>query len=251
MKQRFVVGNWKMNGSRAMAASFVAETLKSHALPHRSVVAVICPPFPLLYEMAAMLRDAPLALGAQNCHAEREGAYTGEISAPMLQEAGCQYVILGHSERRAHGHETDAEIARKVASALAAELTPIICVGESLAEREAGRAEEVAVRQLLHSLPEVGQQSIIVAYEPVWAIGTGLTPTADDIIAMHAVLANTLERERGITAAQCPILYGGSVKPANAGEILDLPHVGGVLVGGASLNAESFCAMVLAAHAPM
>lgn len=241
---RLIAGNWKMNGSRTSSAALVSQLIKSLPTRIAGVQTVICPPSIFLQEVGAMLRDSPIALGGQDCHAESSGAFTGDISAPMLAEAGCRYVILGHSERRERHGETDAEVAAKVAAAMRAELIPLVCVGESLDLRKSGRAESFVREQLLASLPEPAEGDVAIAYEPLWAIGSGLTPSREDITSMHAVLRAALgERRRHV-----PILYGGSVKSANAAEILDLPGVDGVLVGGASLLADEFSAIIAAAY---
>ena len=244
-ERRLVAGNWKMNGSRSMASSLVPQLLKSIPAQPGPVEIVICPPAVLLTEVGAMLRDRPVSLGAQDCHDKPEGAYTGDLSAAMLADAGCRYVILGHSERRQHHGETNADVAAKVEAALAAGVTPILCVGESLEQRRAGEAEPLVAAQLRASLPARLTGELAVAYEPIWAIGTGLTPSVDDITSMHAALSETLKT----IAPSALLLYGGSVKAANAREILDLPGVDGVLVGGASLNADEFSAIVAAAYA--
>lgn len=241
---RLIAGNWKMNGSRPMASSVISHLMKNLPVRRDGVQAVICPPAIFLSEIGAMLRDSPLALGGQDCHAETSGAFTGDISAPMLAEAGCRYVILGHSERREYHGETDAQVASKVTAAVKAGLIPIVCVGESLELRKDHRAESFVTEQLRASLPSAVEGAVAIAYEPVWAIGSGLVPSPEDIISMHAALHKMLQDVR----PRVPVLYGGSVKAANAGEILDLPGVDGVLVGGASLNADEFSAIIAAAY---
>lgn len=241
---RLIAGNWKMNGSRPMASSVISQLMKNLPVRRDGVQAVICPPAIFLSEIGAMLRDSPLALGGQDCHAETSGAFTGDISAPMLAEAGCAYVILGHSERREYHGETDAQVASKVTAAVKAGLIPIVCVGESLELRKDHRAESFVTEQLRASLPSAVEGAVAIAYEPVWAIGSGLVPSPEDIISMHAALHKMLQDVR----PRVPVLYGGSVKAANAGEILDLPGVDGVLVGGASLNADEFSAIIAAAY---
>ena len=211
---------------------------------------VICPPLHLLAAMEAMVEDAPVTFGAQNCHAETSGAYTGEVSAQMIAETGAAYVILGHSERRDYNSETETQVHDKAIAAHKAGLITIICVGESLDMREAGRADEIVAAQLAASLPDcVTGMNTIIAYEPIWAIGTGKVPSADDIAAMHAgIRARMSDRFGEGTANAIPIQYGGSVKPANAAEILALPNVDGALIGGASLEMESFAAIAKAAR---
>jgi triosephosphate isomerase len=232
-----VAGNWKMNGLRADGTA-LARRLAAWAprQPPRCEL-VICPPATLLTAVGEALAGCAIGLGGQDCHAEPKGAYTGDISAEMLRDCGCTHVILGHSERR-HGHgESDREIRDKVAAAWRAGLVAILCVGETHGEREAGRAEEIVAGQLAGSLPDdAGAGRLVVAYEPVWAIGTGLTPTAGDIAAMHAAIRRRIP-------AGVRILYGGSVNQKNAAEILAIENVDGALVGGASLSAESFLAI--------
>ena len=245
--QRLIAGNWKMNGLAAdlAEAKALAEALSGEAAATR---VALCPPATLIAQMNWQLKDANVEIGGQDCSPKASGAFTGDVSAAMLKDAGASLVILGHSERRAGHGESDADVAAKVEAALAAGLEPIVCVGETLAEREAGRAVEVVSGQVMASLPEsLSGQAFAVAYEPVWAIGTGLTPTLEQIEEVHAaVRAAMVERldEGGRTA---PILYGGSVKPANAAEILAVPEVGGALVGGASLKAADFLGIIRAA----
>jgi triosephosphate isomerase (TIM) len=240
--RQLIAGNWKMHGRLADVAAYAAAL--GQAPGH--VDLLVCPPFPLLDRFSAALGGSAVALGAQDCHAQAQGAHTGDVSAPMLKDAGASYVILGHSERRENHGETNAEICAKTLAAMAAGLTPIVCVGETGTEREAGMAEEVARTQLRHSLP--ADFSGVVAYEPVWAIGTGKTPTEADVAAMHGAIRAALVAQLGAAGTLVKILYGGSVKPGNAASLLALPEVGGALVGGASLKAEDFLA--IAAGAP-
>ncbi|MCJ8139057.1 triose-phosphate isomerase [Falsirhodobacter halotolerans] len=228
-------GNWKMNGTGADLAE-VEALLAAHPSPACDVL--ICPPATLLSRMVA----TGIAVGGQDCHANPSGAHTGDISAQMLAEAGATYVILGHSERRADHHETDAQVAEKVKAAQEAGLTAIVCVGEMEADRDAGRTLDVIGAQIDGSLPD-GATDIVVAYEPVWAIGTGRTPTLEQIAEVHAFLRDRLAPRFG---DQVRLLYGGSVKPANAAEIFALPNVNGALVGGASLKASDFGAIIAA-----
>jgi triosephosphate isomerase len=210
---------------------------------------VVCPPATLLIAAAAIAArfGLGLGLGGQDCHAEASGAHTGDLSAEMLADAGAAYVIVGHSERRADHGERDALVRAKASAARRAGLTPIICVGETRAERDAGRAIEIVDRQLAGSIPTpIAAERLVVAYEPIWAIGTGLTPTADDVTAMHAAIRARLDALLGASAST-RILYGGSVKPSNARELLRAPHVDGALVGGASLSAKDFLAIAEAA----
>jgi triosephosphate isomerase len=240
--RQLIAGNWKMFGKLADITAYVAE-LSANTAP---VDLLICPPFTLLDRFATALQGTNAALGAQDCHANSQGANTGDVSAPMLVEAGATFVILGHSERRANHGETNADVAAKVEAAIKAGLIPIVCVGETEAQRDAGEAEHVVRTQLLHGIPS--NFAGVVAYEPVWAIGTGRTPTEDDIIAMHAAIRTSLVDKLGIAGAGVRILYGGSVKPGNAKSLLALPEVGGALIGGASLAAVDMLA--IAANAP-
>jgi triosephosphate isomerase (TIM) len=238
-----IAGNWKMNGTRADAAGFLEKLagLKPERRTGRRLL--ICPPATLVDGMAKPLAGLGVAVGGQDCHPEGKGAFTGEISAAMLKDAGATYVIVGHSERRAMHGETDAIVRAKAEAALHHGLTPIICVGETLAEREAGQADAVVTGQIGGSVPDgIDGASLVVAYEPVWAIGTGRAATLDDIAAMHHVIRESLagksaEADKGL------ILYGGSVKPSNAAEILALDLVDGALIGGASLDAGDFMAI--------
>lgn len=238
-----IVGNWKMNGlgpaSLALAAEIAAKVKASQA-PGREVV--VCPPFTLLERVGARIAGSGVGLGAQDCAAKPSGAFTGDVSAPMLKDAGCAWVILGHSERRAGHDESDAQVLGKVEAAEAAGLVAIACVGETLAEREGGRAFDVVAGQLAGSLPEKRPARWVVAYEPVWAIGTGKTATTDDIGRMHAHIRSCLERRHGRLDG-LSVLYGGSVKGDNAREILGVAGVEGALVGGASLKADEFWAI--------
>ncbi|MEQ1931949.1 MAG: triose-phosphate isomerase [Parvularculaceae bacterium] len=229
-----IAGNWKMNGSLTEA-----DRLAVLAAAQSRVEVLICPPFTLIGEVSRRLAGTGIAVGGQDCHAAASGAHTGDVSAEMLKDAGASFVIVGHSERRQDHVETNEVVRAKAAAAHRAGLTPIICVGETQDERRAGKANDVVARQIEGSLP-AGGKAMAIAYEPVWAIGTGRTPTASDIAAMHAFI----RRQAG---ANVRILYGGSVKPTNAKEILALPDVDGALVGGASLNADDFFAIVCAA----
>ena len=205
----------------------------------------LCPPSTLVERMSAALAGSAVSVGGQDCHPEVAGAFTGDISAEMLAEAGARMVILGHSERRATYGESDEIVASKVRAALRAELEPIVCVGETLADREGGRTLDVVTWQVRNSLPQdLSGRAFTVAYEPVWAIGTGLTPSLADIEEVHRAIRDTLRDQFGPAGAEPAILYGGSVKPANAAEILAVPEVGGALVGGASLKAGDFLGIV-------
>ena len=233
-----IAGNWKMNGLTASLAEMRA--IRDGA---NGPDIAVCPPATLLSQAAALLKGSAVALGAQDCAVQASGAFTGDISAEMLKDAGCVYVIVGHSERRAGHNETDAIVMAKAEAALRAGLTPIVCVGETRAEREAGEALAVVSGQVRGSLPD---GPAVVAYEPIWAIGTGLTPTPQDVAEMHKTLRDLLVSLRGAEGAKTRLLYGGSVKPANARELLGLPHVDGALVGGASLKAQEFLAIAAA-----
>ena len=239
-----IAGNWKMHGTLAAARELAAGVA---AAPAGTAELLVCPPFLHLLPVAKALGGA-VALGAQDCHAAAKGAHTGDVSAPMLADAGARYVILGHSERRADHGESDAVVLAKAEAVLAAGLVPVVCVGESEAQRVSGEAEGVVAAQLAGSLPEgFAAAGGVVAYEPVWAIGTGRTPTEADIAAMHARIRAELHGRFGEAGGKLRILYGGSVKPGNAKAILALPHVDGALVGGASLVAADFLAIADAA----
>lgn len=243
--QPLVAGNWKMHGSRASTRALVGgflDRLRRGDPPSCEIA--VCPPTPYLAEVAAMLSNVPsVALGAQDCHPASAGSHTGDVSADMLHDVGCAYVIVGHSERRADHGEDGALVRAKAEAAIGRSLCAIVCVGETLAEREAGRAVEVVGRQMRESLPEdAATGNTVIAYEPVWAIGTGHTPSLADIAAMHGHIRASLESSPGNTR-RIRILYGGSVKPENAPEILAAADVDGVLVGGASLDADDFWAI--------
>lgn len=213
------------------------------AVPKLGAVDVmVCPPATLVANFAAAARDSGVAIGGQDCHALAAGAYTGDISAEMLGDAGAAAVIVGHSERRQYHGESDAAVCAKAQAARRADLIPIVCVGETRAERDGGRALDVVGAQLAGSVPD-GAESIVIAYEPVWAIGTGLTPTLGDVAQMHGFIRDSLGSRFGASAADIRILYGGSVKPANAKELLAVDDVDGALVGGASLVAAEFLAI--------
>ncbi len=240
-RRPLVAGNWKMNG---LAADGLALARSLAAAPEGAAALLVCPPATLLAAVAATLSGSPVALGGQDCHAQAAGAHTGDISAEMLADAGCAYVISGHSERRAAHGESDAVVRAKAAAAHRAGLIAIVCVGETAAERDAGRAEAVVAASLRASLPDSARpENTVVAYEPVWAIGTGRTPTVDEVVAVHAALRAAL----GDIGAGTRILYGGSVKPDNAAALLAPLDVDGALVGGASLSAADFLAIAGAA----
>ncbi len=242
--QPLIAGNWKMNGLAASLSE--AERVAMELGDTRARVA-ICPPSLLVHRMAEALADTPVLVGGQDHHWEDAGAFTGDVSAAMLADAGADLVILGHSERRAGWREDDEIVARKAAAAVRAGLEPIVCVGETLDERRAERALQVVTGQVRGSLPPMlAGTRFAVAYEPVWAIGTGLTPTTPEIEEMHRAIRATLVEMFGEAAGAVPILYGGSVKPSNAAEILHADEVGGALVGGASLKADDFLAIIRA-----
>ena len=246
MAQRpYIVGNWKMHGTRSMLSEARAIDRAAERLLKAEVA--IAPPFTLIH---ATRKEAGLiGVGAQDCHAAEGGAHTGDISAAMIKDAGAGFVILGHSERRADHGETDADVKAKAEASLAAGLAVIVCVGETETQRDAGDAESVVTAQLEGSLPrtEGAAEKVTVAYEPVWAIGTGRTPTAEDVGQMHRTIRERLIEIYGEAGQQVRILYGGSVKPENAAELLAADEVGGALVGGASLTAESFLGIIVAA----
>jgi len=248
MKQsvKFIVGNWKMHGVSAAVSE--ALTLREAVGASPMCRIALCPPATLTDRMRAALAGGRVELGGQDCHEKASGAFTGSVSAEMLADAGATLVILGHSERREAFGETDALVAAKAEAAIAAGLEPIICVGETLEQREAGQAVSVVSAQVEGSLPDgLSERPFAVAYEPVWAIGTGLTPTLEQIAEVHAAVRAAIVKRLGEAARRAPILYGGSVKSDNAAEILTTPEVGGALVGGASLLAEDFLKIIRAA----
>jgi triosephosphate isomerase len=252
MRRRIVAGNWKMNKDRAGAVA-LARAVAQGAGSVEAVKVVLCPPFPYLLPVADAVAGTKVRLGAQNCYFKDKGAYTGEVSPTMLRDVGCQYVILGHSERRHQMHEPDAIINQKVRAALEARLRVILCVGETLEERNDGRAEEVFYRQLASALVGLSKDSLdrfVIAYEPVWAIGTGQTATPEQAQAAHAGIRLKIGVDFGKEVAQAlPILYGGSVNDKNARELFSQPDVDGGLIGGASLEPVPFLGIVEAAVA--
>lgn len=239
-----IAGNWKMNG---VAASLAEAQAVAAGLGQAKARVAICPPATLVERAASALEGGPVLVGGQDCRAEASGAFTGDVAAEMLADAGASLVILGHSERRAGYGETDAVVAAKVEAALRAGLEPIVCVGETLDERKADKALEIVTGQVRGSLPAaLAGKAFSVAYEPVWAIGTGLTPTTPEIEEVHVAIRAALVELFGEHGKTAPILYGGSVKPSNAAEILHAAEVGGALVGGASLKAEDFLGIIRA-----
>lgn len=241
--QKLAAGNWKMNGTLAALAEIEALLL---AHPEPGCEVLICPPATLLYPMAAKAGGGALAIGGQDCHAKDSGAHTGDISAAQLRDAGAEYVILGHSERRADHGERDADVAAKTVTAHQAGLKTIICVGETEAQRDAGETLSVIAAQLAGSVPDCAtEENTVIAYEPVWAIGTGRTPTNDQIAEVHALMRARLV-DRFQDGDGFRLLYGGSVKPSNATEIFAIANVDGALVGGASLKAADFGGIISA-----
>jgi triosephosphate isomerase len=250
MRRYLIAGNWKMNSDRASGVSLASAVAKrSGELRHLDLL--VCPPFVYLASVAEAISNSAVALGAQDLYHEKNGAFTGEISAAMLVDVGCRYVILGHSERRHIMGETDADVNMKTIAALAAGLVPIVCVGELLAEREAGQTAAVIRRQFDGSLDGIAAESLsktVIAYEPVWAIGTGKVATPAQAEEVHADLRRLLaERYNETAAAEVRILYGGSVKPDNAGDLLSKPNIDGALIGGASLKVDDFLGIAAAA----
>lgn len=242
-----IAGNWKMHGQRAALAQVRAVADAAAALPDR-VELSLHPPFGLIYAAVEAAAGARLAIGAQDCHIQPKGAHTGDISAEMLVDLGARYVIVGHSERRAGHGETDAVVAAKASAARRAGLVPIICIGETLDERDAGRTLDIIGGQLRASTPDdVAAADFVIAYEPVWAIGSGRTPTEGQVAEVHAFLREGLRARIGSGAERVRLLYGGSVKPANAAALLAIGNVDGALVGGASLEAADFLAIARAA----
>ena len=241
-RRPLVAGNWKMNGLRSSAAEFTRIVEGAQKLT--AVELMICPPATLVVLFAAAAKGTPVLIGAQDCHAEPSGAFTGDLSAEMLKDAGASAVIVGHSERRSYHQETDADVRAKALAARRAGLCAIVCVGETRAERENGRALAVVGTQLDGSVPDgATAENLVVAYEPVWAIGSGLTPTPSDVAEMHAFVRQRLGSRLGEEGQGIRILYGGSVKPSNAKELLHVANVDGALVGGASLKADEFLAI--------
>ena len=248
MRQTLVVGNWKMHGSRASVAALLGELVESLAAPTAEVA--VCPSYVHLPQAVELCSGSAVAVGAQDCSHMPSGAYTGDVSAEMLVDTGCRWVILGHSERRQYHVESDELVAAKLAAAVAAGLSPIVCVGETREQRESGEAESVVASQLRGALD--GQKDLaglVIAYEPVWAIGTGLTASPQQAQDMHAFIRACLEGVAGIDAAATRVLYGGSVKAGNAAELFARQDIDGALVGGAALNAGDFQAIISAGQA--
>jgi len=247
-RRPLIAGNWKMNGLAAEGRALTAELMALLNRGSRPFDMLVCPPATLLPTIATAARGSVLQIGGQDCHAEAKGAYTGDISAEMLKDAGASAVIVGHSERRTLHGETDAVVHAKALAAKRAGLLAIVCIGETLEQRDAGKTLAVLESQVLGSVPEGSRAaSVVVAYEPVWAIGTGRTPSVQDVAAAHAHIRKTLA-QRMDDAAATRILYGGSVKPENAASLLGLEDVDGALVGGASLKAADFWAIATAGN---
>jgi triosephosphate isomerase len=252
LRNLFIAGNWKMNPATAEAARALAEAVKAGVGQEAEVRVAVCPPAVFLHQVDATLAGSPIGLGGQNMHWRPDGAYTGEISGAMLQDAGCTHVILGHSERRHGMNETDAQVNAKLHAALGAGLIPIVCIGETEQERDAGQTEDVVGGQLTGSLAGLSAEQmagVVLAYEPVWAIGTGRTATPQQAEEVHQFIRNWLSEQYGAaTAARVVVQYGGSVKPDNAAELLARPDIDGALVGGASLKADDFLKIIRAAR---
>ncbi|HHJ63512.1 MAG TPA: triose-phosphate isomerase [Aquifex aeolicus] len=242
---RLIAANWKMHKTVSETEDYIRRFLELLGdVPDREVL--LCPPFTALHRAGELLRETPVRLGAQNCHYEKSGAFTGEVSPVMLREVGCSYVIVGHSERRHIFGENDELINRKLVACLEEGLRPILCVGEKLEEREAGMTFKVVETQLRLALSGIEEHTdrIDVAYEPVWAIGTGVPATPEDAVSVHRFIGEILRELNPSASGKTRVLYGGSVKPANAGEFMRHPEVNGLLVGGASLDPESFSEIV-------
>ncbi len=244
MRKPLIAGNWKMNKTPSEAKTF-AEQLKSSQMS-QNVEVLVCPPFTALCKVIKVLKGTNIKVGAQNMHWETKGAYTGEISAEFLLDAGCQYVILGHSERRQYFGETDETVNKKMLTALKVGLKPIMCVGEHLSEREAGKTFEVIKRQIEGGLANITSlENVVIAYEPVWAIGTGKTATPEQADEVHAFVRENISKKYGNeTANQIRILYGGSVTPENVDNLMAKPNIDGALVGGASLKLDAFLRLI-------
>lgn len=250
MRRKLVAGNWKMHGSLA-ANDRLLSAVAAGARDLSGADVAVCVPFPYLFQARAVLQGSAVGWGAQNLSQFEQGAYTGEVSAAMLRDFGCRYVIVGHSERRTLYGETDQMVAAKAQAALRAELTPIVCVGETLAQRDRGETEQVVARQLDAVAGALGAQALgrsVLAYEPVWAIGTGKTATPEQAQAVHRFLRQRLAELDARLAQELRILYGGSVKAGNAGELFGQPDIDGGLIGGASLSGEEFSAICRAAQ---
>ncbi len=241
-RRPLVAGNWKMNGLQASVAE-LRKILAGASKLADGVEILVCPPATLLAARAGAARGSPVAVGAQDCHAEACGAHTGDLSAEMLKDAGASAVIIGHSERRQNHAESDSDVQAKTQAAWRAGLLPIVCIGETKQERDAGATLSRIERQIDESLPEALKGDLVLAYEPVWAIGSGLTPTPSDVAQVHALIRDRLQARYGAGGEGTRILYGGSVKPSNAKELMAVENVDGALVGGACLKADEFLAI--------
>ena len=244
-RKMLIAGNWKMNGLTADGVSLASEIKEAVKSKKRTCEFLVCPPFTLLTSVKKALRGAKVALGAQDCHFNEKGAHTGDVSPLMLTDVGCSYVILGHSERRADHGESSELVCKKAEAAHKVGLKTVICIGETLAQRDDGKTVDVCSKQVKGSVPaNATAANTVIAYEPVWAIGTGKTPTAKDVEEVHAAVRAVLAKKLGkAEASKMRILYGGSVKPSNAKEFLSLPDVDGALIGGASLKSADFMAI--------
>ena len=248
MRQLLVVGNWKMNGSRASVQALLSDLVSATSASGPEVA--VCPAYVHLAQALELCATSPIAVGAQDCSHMQSGTYTGEVAPCMLADLGCRWVILGHSERRQYHGESDALVAAKLAAVAETGLCPIVCVGETRAQREAGAAEAVVSAQLEGALKgQTNLDTLVIAYEPVWAIGTGLTATPEQAQDMHAFIRACLGDIAGVDAAATRVVYGGSVKPGNAAQLFAQPHIDGALVGGAALVAADFLAIIDAAAA--
>ncbi len=247
--QQYVIGNWKMNGTKAEAQALASGFLKriqeaTRPLPH----IILCPSYPYLTSVIELLKSSPIEVGAQDCHTEKSGAFTGDVSVAQLVDVGCKYVIVGHSERRRYHHESSLTIRTKVEAAIKAGLRPILCIGESQEERKTGKALHIISHQLNSDLPtDLMPNNILIAYEPLWAIGTGLTPTSEEVEEVMGLIKHELYL-RLMGGNLIPILYGGSVNAQNASKILNIPHVDGLLVGGISLKLDEFWEVINASE---
>ncbi|MFA6571437.1 MAG: triose-phosphate isomerase [Bacteroidota bacterium] len=251
MKNFLIAGNWKMNTTTGTATELVKSLITGIDKDVPEVRILVCPPFTNISSVAQALSDSPIAVGAQNCHFEYKGAFTGEISIPMLIDLGCSYIIIGHSERRTYFHETNDLINKKAIAILTAGLKPIICIGETLDERTAEHTFMVLEKQLsvcLQNIEESQIENIVIAYEPVWAIGTGISATSEQVAEAHTFIREQLINKLGKKAESILILYGGSLTAENAKEILKIKNVNGGLIGGASLKAESFLSIISSAQ---
>jgi len=249
MRRKLIAGNWKMNKTLPEAVELAGE-LKKQVGNVNNVDVVLCPPFPMLFSVGEIIKDSNIKLGAQNLFWEEQGAFTGEVAAPMLASVGCQFVIVGHSERRKYFGETNQTVNRRIKAALKFGLTPILCVGETLEQREAGSMETVVTTQVKEGLADFSADEVakmVIAYEPVWAIGTGRNATPEQAVEVHSLIRELLKSQYGADLAnKFRIQYGGSVTPQNANELLQEEEIDGALVGGASLKADSFVAIIKA-----